>query len=135
MDKLLIPASLHTGAKAYYTHALLHDFPDEQCRTILRHVAKAMKPGYSHLLLNEIIIPAVACPTFFAAIDITMMACLAGMQRSKDHWIELVESAGLTVKNVWNSPDDGDYEGVIEAVLTASVPVLPIITWGELPKL
>lgn len=88
---------------------------------MLRHVARAMKPGHSRVLLNEIVIPEMACPAFFAAADITMMACLAGMQRSKAQWTSLVESAGLTVTNVWTSPDDGDVEGVIEATLADDV--------------
>lgn len=88
---------------------------------MLRHVARAMKPGHSRVILNEIIIPAVACPSFFAAADITMMACLAGMQRSKAHWTALVESAGLTVTNIWTSPDDGDFEGIVEATLVEDI--------------
>ncbi|KAJ4415339.1 hypothetical protein N0V82_007389 [Gnomoniopsis sp. IMI 355080] len=105
------------GAKVYYIHFLLHDFPDKQCRTMLRHVVRAMKPGYSRVLLNEIVVPALACPSFFAAADITIMACLAGIQRSKAQWISLVESAGLTVTKVWTSPDDDDFEGIIEATI------------------
>ncbi|KAI4157988.1 MAG: hypothetical protein LQ342_007848 [Letrouitia transgressa] len=103
------------GAKAYYTHFLLHDFPDPQARAILEHGRDAMTPGYSRLLLNESILPEKNCPAFFAAADITMMAVLAGMKRSKTQWVSLVESAGLKVIKIWESPEAGDFEGVIEA--------------------
>lgn len=103
------------GACVYYTHFVLHDFTDDRCRTLLRETAAAMVPGYSRLLLNEVVIPEKDCPLFFAAADITMMAVLAGIQRSRKHWIELVASAGLKVVKVWGSPDPGDMEGVIEA--------------------
>ncbi|KAL9610615.1 MAG: hypothetical protein Q9167_004689 [Letrouitia subvulpina] len=104
------------GAKAYYTHFLLHDFPDPQARAILEHCRDAMTPGYSRLLLNESILPERNCPAFFAAADITMMAVLAGMKRSKTQWLSLVESAGLKVVQTWESPEAGDFEGVIEAI-------------------
>ncbi|KAM7218768.1 S-adenosyl-L-methionine-dependent methyltransferase [Rhypophila decipiens] len=106
------------GAKTYYTHFLLHDFPDDKCREMLQHVAASMTPGgYSRLLLNEIVLPSTDCASFFAAADITMMAVLAGMQRTKEQWVELVESAGLTVTQVWKSPDEGDFEGIVEAIV------------------
>jgi len=103
------------GALVYYTHFVLHDFTDERCRTLLKAVAAVMKPGYSRLLINEAVIPEQGCPPFFAAADVTMMLLLAGIQRSKRHWVELVESAGLKVVEVWESPDPGDMEGIIEA--------------------
>lgn len=107
------------GALAYYTHFVLHDFTDDKCRAMLRAVAAVMTPGYSRLLINEAVIPERGCPSWFAAADITMMVLLAGIQRSRRHWVELVESAGLRVVQVWVSPDPGDVEGVIEAEVVA----------------
>ncbi|MCJ1433696.1 hypothetical protein MMC27_003060 [Xylographa pallens] len=105
------------GARAYYTHFVLHDWPDEKCREILRELMSAMKPGYSKLILNESILPDTDCSPWFATNDINMMAILAGMTRSRSQYIELVESVGLEVVKVWRSPDPEDAEGVIEAVL------------------
>lgn len=107
------------GACVYYTHFVLHDFSDDRCRTLLRETAAAMTPGYSRLLLNEIVIPERDCPVAFAASDITMMAVLAGVERSRKHWVSLVESAGLKVTRVVESSDPGD----MEAVIVAEVPV------------
>lgn len=41
------------GARAYFMRSVLHDWPDEQCRTILGHVKDAMEPGYSKILIND----------------------------------------------------------------------------------
>ena len=46
-----------TGARAYYMHSVLHDWPDEVAATILGRVKDAMRPGYSRLLINENVIP------------------------------------------------------------------------------
>ena len=104
------------GAKAYYTHFVLHDFADSQARLILEQTRDAMEPGYSRLLLNEIVLPERDCPAFFATADITMMAVLAGLGRDSAQWTALVESVGLQVCKIWESPEDGDCEGVIEAM-------------------
>ena len=107
-----------SGARAYYTHFVLHDWPDDKCREILRHLISAMTPGYSKLLLNESVLPDVGCPSFFAAGDINMMSIMAGKKRSRGQWLELLQSVDLDVIEFWNSSDDGaDDEGVIEAML------------------
>jgi hypothetical protein len=41
------------GARAYFMRSVLHDWPDEQCRVILRHLKDAMEPGYSRILIND----------------------------------------------------------------------------------
>lgn len=41
------------GARAYYMRSVMHDWPDEQCRQILRHLKDAMEPGYSRILIND----------------------------------------------------------------------------------
>ncbi|TVY78544.1 O-methyltransferase asqD [Lachnellula suecica] len=105
------------GARAYYTHFLFHDFPDEKCRQILCNLKSSMKPGYSKVLLNESILPERDCPAFFAAGDLNMMSCVAGIKRTEKQWAELVESAGLQLVKIWKSPFSGDEEGVVEAVL------------------
>lgn len=41
------------GARAYFMRSVLHDWPDEQCRTILGHLRDAMEPGYSKILISD----------------------------------------------------------------------------------
>ena len=101
----------------YFTHFIFHDWSDEVCRDILRNLMPAMTPGYSKILLNEVVLPDMNCGPFFAALDLNMLANLAAMERTKSHWIELVESVGLKVTSVRVSPFPGDAEGIIEAML------------------
>ncbi|KAN0102242.1 S-adenosyl-L-methionine-dependent methyltransferase [Hyaloscypha variabilis] len=107
------------GARVYFMHIILHDWPDNKVRDIFRQIIPAMRPGYSKLLLNEIVLPDQKCPADFAAADINMMSVLAGMERSRSQWIELVESVGLKVVAVHTSPFTEDSEGVVEAILEA----------------
>lgn len=113
---LLLTPEQPIGAKVYYTHFVLHDFPDEACLTILKHVVTVMEPGYSRLLLNEVVLPNERCPSLFATADITMMTNLAAQQRTQDEWIHLLRTAGYEVQGITMSGDEGDCEGVIEAV-------------------
>ena len=98
-------------------HIVMHDWPDDKCREILRQIIPAMRPGYSKILLNEIVLPDRNCPADFAAADINMMSVLSGLERSRSHWIELVESVGLEIVAVRESPFEEDSEGVVEAML------------------
>ncbi|KAF4627642.1 hypothetical protein G7Y89_g10513 [Cudoniella acicularis] len=105
------------SARVYYTHFLLHDFSDKKCREILRNLMPAMKPGYSKILLNESVLPERDCPAFFAAGDLNMMSCLAGIKRTEKQWVDLVSLVGLELVKIWKNPFSDDEEGVIEVVL------------------
>ncbi|KAI2619934.1 S-adenosyl-L-methionine-dependent methyltransferase [Hypoxylon sp. NC1633] len=88
-------ANHRSGARSYFYHHILHDWTDQKCLEILGPVAKAMKPGYSKLLLHEMIIPEQGASTFHGVLDMTMMAFNAGMERSERQWEELLDKAGL----------------------------------------
>ena len=74
-----------------------------------------MRPGYSKLLLSEFILPDHGARAFPAALDVQMMALLAGRERTERQWRTLLASAGLRVTGVWQKVAGG--EGVIEAVI------------------
>ena len=99
------------GARAYYFRMILHDWPDDQCLLILQNTVQAMKPGYSKLLINDIVLPNKGAGAFPTQSDITMMSLLAAMERSEDQWRALLERAGLKKIRIWT----GDPESVIEA--------------------
>ncbi|MCJ1321078.1 hypothetical protein MMC15_006420 [Xylographa vitiligo] len=105
------------GARAYFTHFVMHNWPDDKCHAILRNLMTAMKPGYSKIVLNETVLPDINCPSWFATNDIDMMAILAGLLRSRAHWVDLLRSVGLEVEDIWSSPDSEDSEGVVVAML------------------
>ncbi len=74
-----------------------------------------MRPGYSKLLVNEIIIPEVGASEFIVMCDLVMMALGGGMERTASHWTNLLASAGLRIEKIWTLNDRT--ESVIEAVL------------------
>ncbi|KAF3018914.1 hypothetical protein E8E14_010495 [Neopestalotiopsis sp. 37M] len=104
------------GARAYFYHHILHDWSDEYCLRILEQVRKAMKPGYSKLLLHEMIIPEEGAPPFFAMLDMTMMAFNSGMERTERQWEALLDQAGFKVIKFWPPPEQGA-DGIVEAEL------------------
>ena len=103
------------GARVYYLRNVLHDWPDDKCKLILVHLASAMKPGYSKILLNELVLPDQGCGIIAAQVDITMMACCAATERSEKQWHELIDSAGLKIEKIWT--DVPEAESIIELVL------------------
>ncbi|KAI1764980.1 putative O-methyltransferase [Hypoxylon sp. FL1150] len=104
------------GARAYFYHHIFHDWSDVKCTEILTHVRAAMKPGYSRLLIHDMIIPEQGASTFHAMLDMAMMAFNSGMERTERQWRELLESVGFEVLKAW-LPLEEDADGIIEAVL------------------
>lgn len=101
------------GARAYYMHQILHDYPDDECVKIVERMKEAMKPGYSKLLVNEHIIPAIGANWEATYLDMYMMVLLSSRERSEKDWRCLLEDrCGLRICNFWN-PGNG-VEGVIE---------------------
>ncbi|KAI1039420.1 hypothetical protein LB505_002641 [Fusarium chuoi] len=88
------------GARAYFMHSILHDWPDDVCRNILSRLAEAMKPGYSKLLIFECVIPRTGAYWEATAGDILMMTQLSALERTEDNWYQLIEGSGLNLKIV-----------------------------------
>lgn len=74
-----------------------------------------MTPGYSKLLLHEMLVLDQGAPLFQAELDMTMMAFNGGMERTKDQWTALLEKAGLKVVQFWDPVDEGG-DGIVEAM-------------------
>ena len=85
------------GAKAYFLHSILHDWPENKALEILTHVRAAMEPGYTKVLPLETAMPERAkdVPPIMAALDISMMSNFAALERTKKQWMQLLERAGL----------------------------------------
>lgn len=98
----------------YHLRAVLHDWPTAECRTILSHIAAAMEPNYSKLIIREFVLPDSGVPLLGSCNDILMMVLLAGKERTEGQWIELLNSVGLEIVGFWTIVLGG--EGVIEAV-------------------
>lgn len=91
------------GARAYYMHSILHDWNDFDVLRILKRVAKAMKPGYSRLLVNDIVLPSSTPTTLETSVDMQMMIMVSGKERTEEMFCELFKEAGLQVDKIWRS--------------------------------
>lgn len=103
------------GARAYALHSILHDWDDESGVKILQNLKPALTPGYSRVLLNEIVL-SEEHPTLAAtSMDMMMLAHLSVRERTEADWKTIIEKAGLTFLKVYTYP--GVAESVIEAEL------------------
>ena len=92
------------SARFYFMGSVLHDWPDEDAKRILKNVATAMEPGYSTLLLSENVLPDAGCHPHLSAIDLTMATILAGKERSEEDWRALLGTEGLRIVKVHTIP-------------------------------
>lgn len=97
-------------------HHILHDFgSDDAVRALLKNVTDVMEPGYSKLLIKDGMLPNKGAPFTLAGMDLGIMYCLAGRERTEAEWQSLLASAGLRVEAIFTH--DRSDDGVIECVL------------------
>lgn len=70
-----------------------------------------MKPGYSKLVINDVVLPEKGAGVFPTQSDINMLSLLAAMGRTEAQWRALLERGGLKNVKIWH----GNPESVIEA--------------------
>lgn len=103
------------GAKVYFMHNVLHDWPDDAATVILQNIAEAMEKGYSKLLIHESLVTAEKPLARVTTSDIVMMALLAAKERTDTEWMDLINGAGSKVVRIWRPVEA--VESVIEAEL------------------
>jgi len=102
------------GSRAYFMHAVLHDWPPEEATKILTYLRDAMVKGYSKLFVYDICVPPVGASISQTIMDVNMMSLLSASERTKQQWEDLLTGAGLRIVNFW--PDVyQEYEMLIEA--------------------
>ncbi|KAF2212164.1 hypothetical protein CERZMDRAFT_23545, partial [Cercospora zeae-maydis SCOH1-5] len=104
------------GARVYFLHHILHDWSESSALQILQNLRKVMKPGYSKLLIHDLVLPDRGASQFQAAFDMVMMTFNAGMERSRAQWEGLLGKAGLRVEGVWYGEGGADADGIVQAV-------------------
>jgi len=102
------------GARLYYMRYVPHDWSQEFNINLCIQLRKAMKPGYSRLIVNEWILPEMGATRFMTCQDLNMLNACGGMERTLRLHREYLEAAGLRITKVYN-PDDQISEAVIEA--------------------
>ncbi|KAJ3484329.1 hypothetical protein NLG97_g7081 [Lecanicillium saksenae] len=103
------------GARAYFLRHILHDWPDSACHRILKGLRDAMRPGYSRLLLHELVLPDTGATRFQCEMDMCMMTFNWGLERSRSQWVTLLTEAGFESVTFWQGHPDSD--GIIEAII------------------
>jgi hypothetical protein len=88
------------GAKFYYLRTVLHDWPDQQARIIIRNIRDVMSED-SILLLNENVLPAEGISLYQAQLDMSMMTCFSSLDRTEKQFRELVESEGFVLAQAY----------------------------------
>ncbi|KAI8627286.1 putative O-methyltransferase [Xylariaceae sp. FL1651] len=104
------------GARAYFFHHIFHDWSDQKALEILHQTVRAMTPGYSKLLIHEMIVPEVGANMVHATLDIAMMCFGGGKERTAAQWTQLLEMAGLEISGIWPGPE-GNAAGLVEALV------------------
>ncbi|KAE8153614.1 S-adenosyl-L-methionine-dependent methyltransferase, partial [Aspergillus avenaceus] len=100
------------GARVYYFKNIMHDWSDEKLRLVFKLLATAMKPGYSKIILEEYILPDMGARSLESMTDLGILVFCTGMERTRQRWINLMDSVGLKAK-FWTR--EGDAQGIIEA--------------------
>lgn len=87
--------SIVPGGDAYLFSRILHDWTDDQCRTILANCRRAINPG-GRLLIVERLLPGA----YAAAADVNMLAVTGGRERSEEEFARLMSETGFRLARV-----------------------------------
>lgn len=79
---------------------IMHDYQDQKCIEILRHIMAAMSDD-SVILIDEMVVPIKDAHWHVTSLDLTMMATLASTERTEKQWQTLFDSAGLKIVNIY----------------------------------
>ena len=104
--------SIPGGADAYLMRHIIHDWNDQQSKTILSNVRKVIPPN-GKLLLVETVIPAGNEPNFAKLLDLNMLVLPGGQERTEKEYRALFDATGFKLNRI--VPTKGGID-VIEAL-------------------
>ncbi len=90
------------NARAYHLHSVLHDWGDDDCVRILEQLKPAIKPGYSRVLINEIIVPSQGPTWPITSMDQLVFVLGAMRERTEAHWRSILERAGFKIVKIYS---------------------------------
>ncbi|MFL6072275.1 MAG: methyltransferase [Mycobacteriales bacterium] len=101
-------AGVPAGGDVYLLSRVLHDWDDQQCRTILKRCADAMRAGAELLVLERLLpedgTPAGAAAPLAVAWDLHMLCNVGGRERTAGHYRRLLAEAGFEIVDVHDLP-------------------------------
>ena len=100
------------GGDAYLLSHIIHDWPEDQCLTILGNCRRAMKPD-SRLLIIEMVLPSNGQPHPGKMLDLMMLVGPGGRERSEPEYATLLSRADLQLNRVVHTESD---VSIVEAV-------------------
>ncbi|MFI0710730.1 methyltransferase [Streptomyces inhibens] len=104
--------SVPEGGDVYVLKHVLHDWPDEACRRILRTCHRAMATG-SRLLVIDCVLPQGNAPHFGKTMDVAMMAVVDGQERTAEEFATLLSAGGFRLTRVLST---SAFPSIVEAV-------------------
>lgn len=87
------------GAKVYYLRNVIHNWNDAPSKVILGQIQQAMAPD-SLVVIDDVVMPKVGATWKQASMDMAMMTMLAAMERTQEHFEQLLDEVGLRLKEV-----------------------------------
>lgn len=111
----VISVLIWSGARGYYMHSCLHDWPDSKAHEILTGLKPGLVKGYSKLLINENVIPDQGAHWVSTGLDMVMMANFSASERTEQNWQALLTGAGFRIIKIWTF--EPGTESLIEAEL------------------
>ncbi len=88
--------SVPAGADCYLLRRILHDWPDDECRSILARVREAMPEG-GRLLVLDAVVGAPNTDPEAAFLDLMMLVSASGRERTAPQWEGLLGDAGFRI--------------------------------------
>lgn len=98
-------AEAPAGGDLYLLKSILHDWPDEQCETIVRNIHRAAA-AESRLLVVEMTLPdgPAGAPSPVPLMDMNMLVMLGGRERTAAEFTALLARCGYVVERVVPTP-------------------------------
>ncbi|HEY2534921.1 MAG TPA: methyltransferase [Xanthobacteraceae bacterium] len=91
--------SVPTQADAYLLRFVLHDWSDVEAADILESVRRAMKPT-ARLIVVESVLPDGPAFSLGKWIDLQMLVCVGGRERTETEYQSLLTGAGFDLEEV-----------------------------------
>ncbi len=87
------------GGDAYVLSHIIHDWDEDQCLTILRHIRKVINSG-GRLLIAEMVLPAGDTPHPGKMLDMAMLVWPGGQERTLAEYDHLLSKGGFHLTRV-----------------------------------
>ncbi|KAL4811720.1 S-adenosyl-L-methionine-dependent methyltransferase [Aspergillus spinulosporus] len=109
------------GASLYILSRVLHNWPDKESAIILRNIHDAMNDQSTLLICDCVFQDKLGKVSYADAIsDMIMMGTFSSLERSEQHFKELLQSVGLRMHRIWRGPL-GSTQAVLEVVRNRQV--------------